>query len=242
MDFLRNDTRYRGCIVLFCLWICSFLIEAPAQSLVKQEGFWFGDQPASSESILIEAFFDPVCPDTRDSWSPLKTALDHYGSAVALVVYTFPLPYHDNAFVSSRLLHVVNKLNASATFNVLEKIFEHQKSLYGAATFNASRSIVVDKMVKFATDALGTSYLSSIRSGFTDPKTDHATRVSFEYGCIRGVYGTPFFFVNGLPLTDVGSELSYEEWRRVIDPLVNKYGIGRGSSSEDSGLSTLRSK
>ncbi|XP_073023431.1 uncharacterized protein [Primulina eburnea] len=231
MDFLRNNTRY---FLMFFLGSCSFFIEASAQSLVKQEGFWFGDQPASAESILIEAFFDPVCPDTRDSWPPLRTALKHYGSAVALVVYTFPLPYHDNAFVSSRALHVVNKLNASATYNVLEKLFKHQKSFYGAATFNTSRSTVEDKMVKLVADALGTSYHSSIKSGFTDPKTDHTTRVSFKYGCIRGVYGTPFFFVNGLPLTDVGSTLSYEEWRRIIDPLVGKYG----RRMEDSGHSS----
>ncbi|KZV16541.1 hypothetical protein F511_11373 [Dorcoceras hygrometricum] len=212
MDFLRNNTR-------FLLFLCTFLIGARSQSLVKQEGFWFGDQPASAESILVEAFFDPVCPDTRDSWPPLRKAVEHYGSAVSLVVYTFPLPYHDNAFVSSRVLHVVNKLNTSATYIVLEKLFEHQKSFYGEATFDTSRSTVVDKIVKLATDALGTSYRSSIESGFTDPETDHGTRVSFKYGCIRGVYGTPFFFVNGLPLTDVGSELSYEEWRRILDPL-----------------------
>lgn len=34
--------------------------------------------------------------------------------------------YHDNAFVSSRALHIANKLNASATYDLLELFFKHQ--------------------------------------------------------------------------------------------------------------------
>lgn len=41
-----------------------------------------------------------------------------------------------------------------------------------------------------------------------------------QYGCIRGVYGTPFFFVNGFPLANAGSPLNYTGWRKVLDPLL----------------------
>lgn len=59
----------------------------------KQDGFWYENRNAKTDSILIEAFFDPVCPDSRDSWPPLKQALQHYGPHVSLVVHPFPLPY-----------------------------------------------------------------------------------------------------------------------------------------------------
>lgn len=48
--------------------------------------------------------------------------------------------------------------------------------------------------------------------------------LSVQYGCLRGVYGTPFFFVNGFPLPDAGSALSYKGWREVLDPIVSKQG------------------
>lgn len=44
------------------------------------------------DTIQIEAFFDPVCPDSRDAWPPLKQALEHYGSRVALLLHLLPLP------------------------------------------------------------------------------------------------------------------------------------------------------
>lgn len=34
--------------------------------------------------------------------------------------------YHDNAFIASRALNIVNKLNPSVTFDLLEGFFEHQ--------------------------------------------------------------------------------------------------------------------
>lgn len=52
-----------------------------------------------------------------------------------------------------------------------------------------------------------------------------------QYGCLREVYGTPFFFVNGFPLPDAGSALDYTEWRKVIDPLLNTHGMSEGEDA-----------
>lgn len=87
-----------------------------------------------------------------------------------------------------------------------------------------SKKSIVDHVTKFASMAVGSSYYSAIESGFRDRRTDLATRVSFKYGCSRGVFGTPFFFVNGFLLLDAGSDLDYTGWRKVIDPLVSKQG------------------
>ncbi|KAM3289480.1 hypothetical protein P3S67_017768 [Capsicum chacoense] len=190
----------------------------------KQDGFWYENRNAKTDSILIEAFFDPVCPDSRDSWPPLKQALQHYGSHVSLVVHPFPLPYHDNAFISSRALHIIDKLDAFATYRLLESFFDQQDKFYGKATFNLSKASVVDEIAKFTSNAIGNSNYAAIKAGFTDPKTDHATRISFKYGCVKGVYGTPFFFVNGFPLPDAGSALDYKGWRKIIDPLFSPAG------------------
>ncbi|XP_073127828.1 uncharacterized protein [Henckelia pumila] len=218
MDFGSDRLRF---LCFFLLLIFS-PIRCQAQIPAEHDGFWYGKRPDRAESVVVEAFFDPVCPDSRDSWPPLKKVVQYYGSRVTLVAHTFPLPYHDNSFVSSRALHIVNKLNTTATYSLLEAFFDHQEQFYGSSTLNLSRASVVDKIVKFVIKELGPSFLSAIKSGFTDSKTDQVTRVAFKYGCIRGVYGTPSFFVNGFPVPDAGSPLDYEKWREIIDPLVTK--------------------
>ncbi|XP_059287569.1 uncharacterized protein LOC132040897 [Lycium ferocissimum] len=199
-------------LIIFCV---SAQISLPS----KQDGFWYDNR--IDKTILIEAFFDPVCPDSRDAWPPLKKALNHYGSRVSLVLHPFPLPYHDNSFISSRALHIVNKLNASATYRLLESFFDQQDKFYNEATVDLSKASVVDKVARFTSNAIGNSNYAAVRAGFTDPQTDQATRISFKYGCVKGAYGTPFFFINGFPLPDAGSPLDYKTWRNILDPEAN---------------------
>ncbi|KAI3776505.1 hypothetical protein L1987_46290 [Smallanthus sonchifolius] len=209
----------------FLLILTYSAVLVPSQSIIpsRYDGFVYRKRAASTATVLIEAFYDPVCPDSRDSWPPLKQAVDHYGpSLVSLIVHTFPLPYHDNAFVTSRALHIVNELNASATYRLLNAFFEHQERFYNAQTLNMSREAVLDQVIGFASSALGNSMQSAIKSGFKDSKTGTKTRVSFKYGCSRGVYGTPFFFVNGFLIPVSDGTIDYDGWRKIIDPLTNK--------------------
>ncbi|KAJ4964528.1 hypothetical protein NE237_016377 [Protea cynaroides] len=205
---------------LFVCNLSAWMINAQVSIPARFDGFMYKNRLPHADMIMIEAFLDPVCPDSRDSWPPLKRALDHYGSRLSLIVHPFPLPYHDNAFVSSRALHIVNKLNTSATYYLLEKFFKHQEKFYNQQTLQMSRASVVDHIVRFVSKAFGDDSSSAVASGFNDRNTDLATRVSFKYGCSRGVAGTPSFFVNGFPLPDTNSTLDYNGWRSIIDPLI----------------------
>jgi protein-disulfide isomerase len=210
-------------ILLFLVFVVVGTSQVHAQiPPARRDGFVYPPgRRVDPDTILIEAFFDPVCPDSRDAWSPLKKAIEHYGSRVALLLHLLPLPYHDNAYVTSRALHIVNTHNSTATFILLEGFFEHQATFYNAQTQLLSRPAVVDRIVKLGEATLGDSYRSVLKSGFTDTKFDSATRVSFKYSASRGVYGTPTFYVNGFVLSDAPSDVG--GWRKVIDPLVQPH-------------------
>ena len=50
--------------------------------------------------------------------------------------------------------------------------------------------------------------------------------MSFEmqYSTSRGVYGTPFFFVNGFLLPDNGTTIDFKGWKSTIDTLIGAQG------------------
>lgn len=207
-------------IVLFCFCICVH-VGAQLQIPTRIDGFVYKKSPVWGSSVIVEAFFDPMCPDSRDSWPSLKQALHHYSPHVSLVFHTFALPYHSNSFTSSRALHIANKLNSSSAYPLLELFFKIQDKYYNKPTYNLPRSSIVHDFSKLAAKVVGKNSLTAIISGFNDTNTDSATRVSFKYGCSRAVTGTPYFFVNGMPLlTD--SSLSYKKWKSIIDPLLEK--------------------
>ncbi|KAL8142102.1 hypothetical protein V2J09_015134 [Rumex salicifolius] len=197
---------------------------AESQSLIpaKFDGFVYGKSRSqfNPDTVLIEAFFDPVCPDSRDAWPPLKQALAFYGRRVSLTVHPFPLPYHDNAFITSRALHIVNKLNSSLTYPLLEAFFEKQLEFYNQQTSNMTRIALMDYLISFISESVGFGYSSAIKTGFSDSKSNIETRISFKYGCSRGVIGTPVFFVNGFALPDPGDSIDFSGWRKILDPLT----------------------
>ncbi|CAN1824699.1 hypothetical protein LINPERHAP1_LOCUS30871 [Linum perenne] len=213
--------------VFLCLVLLSFLNSPTVRSQylppAKHDGFLYSGHRIDPDAILIEAFFDPVCPDSRASWPPLKQALHHYGSRVSFVLHLLPLPYHDNSYVASRALHIANSLNASSTFPLLERFFRHQEKFYNLRTVNLSKADVVKKVSHFATAVVG----NPLESGFNDSKTDIKTRVSFKFSASRGIYGTPSFLVNGFAVPDNGSPLDFNGWKKIIDPLIVKNKDGQ---------------
>ncbi|PKA60770.1 hypothetical protein AXF42_Ash006404 [Apostasia shenzhenica] len=209
-------------LVLFLLRIPSAQSPIPA----RYDGFPYGGSSGIERTILVEAFFDPLCPDSRDSWPPLKQVLLEYYPRVSLIVHPFPLPYHDNSYVACRALHIANMLNASATYPLLELFFQYQEKYYNGLTRNMSRASIIEEIAKDGAQAVGTSLLPAFIYAFSDTLSDSATRISFKYGCSRGVFGTPFFFVNGFALPDAGSAIDYETWKGTIDPLLGNHAQG----------------
>ncbi|KAL6655140.1 hypothetical protein ACP70R_005966 [Stipagrostis hirtigluma subsp. patula] len=191
----------------------------------RYDGFAYGGGAAAAwkDAVLVEAFLDPLCPDSRDAWEPLRLAVDRYAPRVSLIVHPFPLPYHTYAFHACRALYIANKLNSSSTYPLLELFFKNQEKFYNAATSSLSSTAVTVEMSKMAVQAVGNS-VSDFQSGFSDVRTDLAARVSFKYGCTRGVAGAPFFFVNGFLQPGGGSPIDYSTWISILDPLVSQNG------------------
>ena len=54
--------------------------------------------------------------------------------------------------------------------------------------------------------------------GFTDDKVVTVADRAWEYGCSRGVSGTPFFIINGVLDHNAGS-YSVSDWTKMINKL-----------------------
>ncbi|KAJ4962993.1 hypothetical protein NE237_022932 [Protea cynaroides] len=192
----------QGFVILSSLlFICNLsvrTIHMQGSIPARFDGFIYKDDLLHADTIMIEAFFDPICPHCRDAWPPLKRVLEDYGPKLSLFVHPFA---HSLSLVDVDI---------------------KQEKYYNQHTYNMSRASVVDHTVRFVTKAVGAEFLSAVKSGFNDRNSDLATRDSFKYGCSRGVTTIPYFIVNGFPLPNAGLAVDYEEWRSIIDPLINK--------------------
>ena len=81
-------------LVFFFVFFLFFVLDVHSQFIppAKFDGFVYKNGPINSDTIVIDAFLDPVCPYSRDSWPALKYAVESYGPSVGLMVHLFPLP------------------------------------------------------------------------------------------------------------------------------------------------------
>ncbi|KAJ8630867.1 hypothetical protein MRB53_024190 [Persea americana] len=91
-------------LILFLFFISQRTVVVDGQVPIppRYDGFVYR-KSQGTKSIVAEAFFDPLCPDSREAWPPLKQALTYYVSnrcSLSLIVHPFPLPsiVHLNGF------------------------------------------------------------------------------------------------------------------------------------------------
>ncbi|KAJ4962708.1 hypothetical protein NE237_022647 [Protea cynaroides] len=81
----------QGFVILSSLlFICNLsvrTIHMQGSIPARFDGFVYKDDLLHADTIMIEAFFDPICPHCRDAWPPLKRVLEDYGPQLSLVMW-----------------------------------------------------------------------------------------------------------------------------------------------------------
>ena len=123
--------------------------------------------------MLVEAFFDPLCPDSRDSWWPLKKVLCFYDDKITFIIHPFALPYHYNSFIACHSLHIANRINTAYIYPLLDHLFKHQGRFYNIAIVQVAPAPIIDQMIHFALEISGNSSLTMFEPAFQDTSTEH---------------------------------------------------------------------
>ncbi|XP_068748495.1 uncharacterized protein [Montipora capricornis] len=182
-------------------------------------GFVFnGGEPTAP--ILLAAFVDLTCPDSKQAWPTVKKVAEMYGPKVLqFTVHLFPLPYHTNAFMAAQSVYAVDAFNSSLVMSWLTTVFANQEQLYNSQTMGKDRYDVINIISDLGSD-IGVDK-SIIKHGLTNNEYNGHTRISWKYGCSRTVSGTPFFFLNDIFVSEASSSWSVDNWKQLIDPLLN---------------------
>jgi len=178
------------------LLLILLMLKTNAQTPIppRYDGFAFGGP--SSAPILLEGFFDVLCPDCAAGWPTINKVIAHYGNQLNFLMHTFPLPYHTNAFIAN------------------------QAQFWNAATMNMTTFQVIAAMGSLV-DMSGIMKGADWITGVNDANLNMDTRISWKYGCSRGVTGTPTFIINGV-YTSADDTWTEADWYALIDGLLQQ--------------------
>jgi len=186
----------------------------------RPDGFSVG---ATTPVLHLEAYYDLLCPDSRDSFAILQLLLvNEYhittNTTLKFTVHIFPLPYHINSFLVSQGARVIadNLAKPADIWAYFELIFASQNLFTNAATANQTQEQIhktLASTVTFALPAYSGIFEKGLEAG---TPFDSEARISWKYGCSRGVTGAPVYFANGVRV-DGADSFTAAQWRNFLN-------------------------
>lgn len=176
---------------------------------------------SATAQVVLDVHVDLLCPDCASDWPIMNALSAHYSSEqLAIIFHLFPLPYHTYAFSVAQGANVIASLNASsaAQWAWANALFSGaQQNFWNDVVSNDSSTQVVQQAAALAAQTVDGVSAAAFINGMQDPNLNEATRISWKYGCSRGVTGTPSHFVNGLSVD--ADSFTLAQWTALLDPL-----------------------
>ena len=173
-------------IPIVCTLVYFGFVSAQAPIPSRPDGYGVGG-PADAH-VVVEMFFDPLCPGCKEAWPTVLQLIQAYGKTIHVRIHTFPLPYHTYSFVASQGLHVIANVtnrNLDAIYRYATKVLENQAKWYDTATTSMNTLQVIDSLASFV-DKTGLTTKAKFLAGMNNPDINDQTRISWKYACTRG--------------------------------------------------------
>jgi protein-disulfide isomerase len=146
-----------------------------------------GDHPqrgGDNASITITEYSDFQCPYCREVESSLKQVLKKYGERVRLVYMDFPLPFHHQAMEAAMAARCADEQGQFWAYH--DALFESPSGLSAPALKTTATQLGLDR--------------ASFDTCLDEHKYQSAVAADRSQGEAAGANGTPYFFVDGVPM------------------------------------------
>eukprot|EP00475_Leptophrys_vorax_P022683 TRINITY_DN308_c0_g1_i2.p1 TRINITY_DN308_c0_g1~~TRINITY_DN308_c0_g1_i2.p1 ORF type:complete len:140 (-),score=30.05 TRINITY_DN308_c0_g1_i2:54-473(-) len=130
------------------------------------------------------------------------------------------LPFHANSWRANQVMHEIALTegpDAQDLFDWISLVYQNLDQLSAEATDSMTGEQIRDLFVSLApSDNLSTL----VGESFTNATAEQASRDAYRIGVLRQVFRTPSFFLNGSQVTNADSTTTADQWRNLIDPLL----------------------
>lgn len=96
-------------LYILALWfvILAYAQEVPIPPRTLGYVYSYG-KTTNLTAVNIDAFYDPLCPDSKQAFPVLQQVAHHYGPDVlTLRLHMFPLPYHRNSYLAAMVKFII---------------------------------------------------------------------------------------------------------------------------------------
>ncbi|EFC39507.1 predicted protein [Naegleria gruberi] len=218
-------------MILFLSTQSSLAITPVGPRISNLKNSWTIGNSSPNTLVEFEMFLDLTCPDCATHFQSITKPLVQYyfnnGTSgnqdkVVFSLHLMPLPMHIAGFYSAQTYSIVSKFSKAdrnVCWKFLDLFFSNQSPASNANLKNMNQAQIFNLIYATYVQPLGLisyeQYLSEMNS-----QSSFAQAASmFGYATSRGLYGTPFFFVNGVNVFN-GYDFTAADWISMIDGII----------------------
>ena len=207
-------------LTLVCFALCDMATPAHEQGYVTKA--------IHDPKVRIDLFEDPLCSacKTFDKGFHEFMKRTHDGKpiyeTVEIHIHPFPLPYHHNAFFSSKLFPFMwdqaeEGNEGLFVYEYLHWCMETQDEFLTSKSAGLTEAEVQDKMCTMLVADFDTLNLADCQAAFKNSKYEMAARTDWKYSSNMRITGTPSMLIN-----DVVADAPFDaaDWDKFIQTYV----------------------
>ncbi len=180
-------------------------------------------------AILIECFFDLVCPFSRKIFLTLNGALrERYADrGVQVLLHQTIQPWHPTSAMVHEAALAVQQINPDAFYPFCNQIYLNFEEFLDDKTADLSRHQIYQKLAELAKvppinmdEKAVMDKLRITKPGNGGNAVTQAVKWVTRHHRVRGVHVTPTVFINGQEAGQVSSGWNIDQWAELIDGLL----------------------
>ncbi|KAG2378753.1 hypothetical protein C9374_007901 [Naegleria lovaniensis] len=245
-----NSMNHHSFLVLSTLslcWILFFIFQSSSSSSFSYAKTTPLSPPFSSRNdilrltppafkqqqpILIEfdLYVDLLCSDSAAWWTSVFSQLDSFyfsnstsSTPIRMNLYLLPLPYHTASYLGSMTYVGVNRYT-NYDQNVLKRMvnsfFTNQAPLYNNIVNDMTQSQIMNLIYSNNIKSLNVITQQAYMKLVNDPSIDMRTRTLFKLSTATGVFATPSFYVNKVPVEN-GEDFTAQDWIAYFNQILS---------------------
>lgn len=204
-------------VSFFALWVGNVNAEVETAIPLSKDG-WAFHRGNLAALTTVDLYIDLTCSSCRDSWPTLTRVYNSYKDKVHFKYHVFPLPYHQQAFITAKAAQVVSAYGTpDAVFTYFDTCYAKQPAIYNSATADMTYNEVVKLVGDWATTDTGVTS-DQYYAGMSNSTYEMNARYQWKYTTLQGVYATPFTAIDGLKAMGLDT---FADWQAALNPLVN---------------------
>ena len=170
-------------------------------------------------NIKLDLFFDLQCPYSKKSWDVIGgSVLDEWTNKFSIYFQPICLSHHRQSWDLTRALLAINSIDESRALEFITQVYSNQEHFYNADWKSKGQDELLNDLASFSQKFIDCSASDFIKGMESDDNYSKSKK-SIHYAALKQVWSTPTFLFNDVPVAELDSSSSLEDWNSFISGL-----------------------